>query len=74
MAWISSWRGAAGLASWDRDFTDGPGDDDTGTDIAYGVGAALRITDRFWVRTEWEVFEVDDADLDMASLGVDFRF
>ncbi len=64
----------AGLASWDQEFKSGPGSDDTGTDIAYGVGGAFRITERVWVRAEWEVFEVDDADLDMASLGADFRF
>lgn len=72
------WRfdlfGKAGLSSWDSEFSRGPGDDDSGTDLAYGVGAAFRITERLWVRAEWEVFEVDDADLDMASLGADFRF
>ena len=66
--------GKAGLAYWDNDFTTGLGSDDTGTDLAYGVGAALRITGKLWIRAEWEIFEVDDADLDMASLGIHFRF
>ena len=64
----------AGLAAWDSELSGGISRDETGTDIAYGVGGAFRITDRVWVRAEWEVFEVDDADLDMASLGADFRF
>jgi hypothetical protein len=72
------WRfdlfGKAGFASWDSEFTRGPGDDDSGTDFAWGIGAALRIGERFWVRAEREVYEVDDADLEMTSLGAEFRF
>jgi hypothetical protein len=62
----------AGVASWDTKLSNQP--DDDGTDPAYGVGAAFRITERFYVRAEWEVFEFEDADADMASLGAEFRF
>ena len=48
--------------------------DTDGEDFTYGVGLAFRITGKLWIRGEWQVFEVDDADLDMASLGVHFRF
>lgn len=62
----------AGMASWDTESSNQP--DDDGTDPAYGVGAAFRITERFWVRGEWERFEFDNADADVASLGAEFRF
>jgi hypothetical protein len=73
---VKVWRfdlfAKAGVASWDTEVSNQPGDD--GTDPAYGVGAAFRITERFWVRAEWERFEFDNADADMASLGAELRF
>ena len=73
---IKLWRfdlfGKAGYASWDTQVSNQP--DDDGSDPSYGVGVAFRITKRLYVRGEWETFEFDDTDADMASLGVDFRF
>ncbi len=78
LAAFKIWRfdlfGKAGLAFWDSDVSGIPGGDDSGTDFAYGVGAAFRIGPRLHIRAEWEVFEVDDADLDMASIGIDLKF
>jgi outer membrane immunogenic protein len=65
----------AGLSFWDAELDNGSiSDDDDGSDFAYGAGVALRITKRIWARGEWEVYEFDDVDTDMWSLGVDFRF
>ena len=70
------WRfdlfGKAGFTRWDATISNA--NDDDGTDFAYGVGAAIRITSRIWVRAEWEVFELDNLDQDMTSLGIDIRF
>lgn len=72
------WRfelfGKAGLAYWDTDVSGFSFSDDSGTDFAYGAGAAFRLGDRVHIRGEWEVFDVDEADIDMFSLGLDFRF
>ena len=64
--------GKGGYSTWDARISGLP--DDSGSDPAYGVGVAFRILDRLHVRAEWERFEFDTADADMASLGVDFRF
>jgi len=61
-----------GVSQWDASVSAQP--NDNGSDPAYGVGVAFRITKRLYVRAEWETFEFDTADADMASLGVDFRF
>ena len=78
LAAFDLWRfelfGKAGVAAWDTEVSGFPFSDDDGTDFAYGVGAAFRLGDRIHIRGEWEVFEVDDADLDMFSLGIDFKF
>lgn len=77
LAAFDVWRfelfGKAGLAWWDTDVS-GSSSDDSGTDFAYGVGAAFRLGDRVHIRGEWEVFELDNTDLDMFSLGLDFKF
>lgn len=44
-----------------------------GTDLTYGVGAQFRV----WslsIRAEYEMFDVEDADLDMISVGVTWTF
>ncbi len=72
---IQFWRvdlfGKAGYSFWDVETNLG---DDDGTDFAWGVGGAFRITKRIWVRGEYELYEFDTADTEMASLGVDIRF
>lgn len=70
--WRFDFFGKAGVASWDTQTSGQP--DDDGTDPAYGVGVAFRITKHFHVRGEWETFEFDNTDADMASLGAEFRF
>jgi hypothetical protein len=64
-----------GAINWNGDVTSptlGRGSDD-GTDLTYGVGAQFRV----WslsIRAEYEVFDIDDVDLDMVSLGVTWTF
>ena len=64
-----------GAINWDgetRSPTLGRGSDD-GTDLAYGVGVQFRV----WslsLRAEYEIFDIDGADLDMMSLGVTWTF
>jgi len=46
---------------------------DDGTDLTFGFGAQFRV----WslsVRAEYEMFDIDDSDLDMISLGVTWTF
>ena len=46
---------------------------DDGTDLTYGIGAQFRV----WglsIRGEYEIFDFEDADVDMISLGVTWTF
>lgn len=49
-------------------------DDDSGTDPAYGIGAALELGS-FALRGEWEYFDVDGLDnLSLFSVGLTYQF
>jgi len=64
-----------GAIDWSADLSS-PGlgsDSDDGTDLTYGIGAQFRV----WslsIRAEYEMFDIDDADLDMISVGVTWTF
>jgi OOP family OmpA-OmpF porin len=45
-----------------------------GEDPMGGVGADLKLTEHFFVRAEWEVFQIEEGELDVASVGVQWRF
>jgi hypothetical protein len=67
--------GKVGYAWWDVEFSGGgaSGEGD-GTDVAWGVGGAVRIGEHVGIRGEWEVIEVEDLDeLSFASLGVHIK-
>lgn len=72
----------AGLARWDADADvsiSGLGtfsDSDDGFDPLIGFGASFDVGERLAVRVEWERFmDVgDDADVDMLSAGVTYKF
>jgi hypothetical protein len=65
----------AGAIDWSADLSSpgfGSAGDD-GTDFTYGVGAQFRV----WslsLRAEYEVFEIEDVDVDMISVGVTWTF
>ena len=59
----------AGIISWNTDSTIvGTSIEDSGTDPAYGLGARLAIGS-FAVRAEYEVFDLGEADIGMASVS-----
>ena len=64
----------AGMVSWDADLDVGfTSDSEDGTDPAYGIGARLMFSS-LEARLEYEVFDFDDVDVDMVSLGLIWRF
>jgi len=64
----------AGMLSWDSDATFGASStSESGSDPAYGLGARLAIGS-FSVRAEYEVYDLDDADLDMVSVSGVYTF
>jgi len=64
----------AGFVSWDASINDGINSaSDSGSDTGYGVGFRLNFSS-IEVRAEYELFQIEDADVDMASLGVLWRF
>lgn len=69
----------AGIVSWDAEATiEGFGDDESGTDPAYGVGARFSLGS-VELRAEYELFDIDvdgadSSDLSMISAGVVWTF
>lgn len=66
--------GKAGFLRWDSELNflgEAVGDD--GTDPGFGLGARFNIAS-FELRGEFEVFDLDGADLQMLSLGVAYHF
>lgn len=62
---LIAWEAEAALAGFDAD--------DDGTDLGYGVGAAFGLGP-LEVRGEYEVYDLDDTDVSMISVGVLYRF
>ena len=50
----------------------GATDSDSGRDLLFGFGAAYNFTEGFGVRAEWE--RLDDSELDVISVGLQYRF
>ncbi|MFZ5603465.1 MAG: outer membrane beta-barrel protein [Pseudomonadota bacterium] len=66
--------GKMGMLSWDNEISSDSFDEsDSGTDPAYGVGAKFQIGS-IAVRAEYEMFDLDDADIDFYSVGAAFTF
>lgn len=66
--------GKLGYLMWDADaIADGEVEADDGSDVGYGVGLRFNLGG-FQIRGEYEIYEVDEADLSMVSVGVAFRF
>lgn len=66
--------GKLGYIAWDYDASlldDGFGD--SGSDIGYGLGIGFGIGP-VQIRGEYEIYDIEDADVSMLSLGVVYRF
>jgi OOP family OmpA-OmpF porin len=71
----------AGFMAWDADVSVSntafgtANTSEDGTDLAYGLGAQFRFTERFSVRGEWERFTgIIDTDGQLLSLSVQYSF
>lgn len=67
----------AGVIQWDADvFIDGINiENDNGSDLALGLGARWNIGNSFGIRSEFDWYDVSDADsVYMVSVGIEFRF
>lgn len=66
--------GKAGYLVWDADaIIDGTVSKDDGSDLGYGVGVRFN-AGRLQIRGEYELFDIDQADLTMLSVGFAYRF
>ena len=68
--------GKAGALFWEADgrSATGIGGSDDGTDFTYGVGVQFSLTDSLQLRTEYERFELTDADVHTISAMLQFKF
>lgn len=65
----------AGMLFWNADGRfSGVSASDDGSDFTYGVGARFSMTDNLGLRVEYERFEMNDIDVDMASANIQFDF
>ena len=66
--------GKLGLIAWEADANFlGDSASEDGTDPGYGIGAAFGLGP-LEIRGEYEVYDLDDADVSMLSVGVLYRF
>ena len=63
----------AGMIDWDVDVSGNAVSSDSGTDPAYGVGARFALGS-FAVRAEYELYDVDQADVEMLSVSAVLTF
>ena len=71
--------GKVGVFVWEAEANDVTGGvpfsaSDDGADLSFGLGASYAITPSLSLRAEWERLESSDADADILSIGVAFRF
>ena len=66
--------GKLGMVSWDvdADLLDASASDD-GTDLGYGLGLRFGLGP-VRIRGEYELYDIDDADIAMLSVGVSYQF
>jgi len=66
--------GKLGYISWDveADYL-GASESEDGSDLGYGLGAAFDLG-RLQIRGEYEIYDLDDADVSMLSVGLAYRF
>lgn len=59
---------------WDADASPANVDDDDGDDVFGGLGVRFSLTEALDMRVEYERYQLDDADLDMGSLNLQYQF
>lgn len=65
----------AGQLFWDADASVGPlSSSDDGNDFFYGVGGRFSLNEWTDIRLEYERFDFDDVEVDMASVNLQFSF
>ena len=70
--------GKVGYFFWDAD-VDSSGDssqekNESGSDLSWGLGAGYDFTENFGIFGEWQWFQIEEADADMMSVGVVWKF
>jgi OOP family OmpA-OmpF porin len=70
--------GKVGYFFWDADI-DSSGDssqesNESGSDLSWGIGAGYDFTENFGIVGEWQWFQIEEADAEMMSLGVVWKF
>jgi OOP family OmpA-OmpF porin len=70
--------GKVGYFFWDADIDDsgdsGQERNESGSDLSWGLGAGYDFTDNFGVVAEWQWFQIEEADAEMLSAGVVWKF
>lgn len=67
--------GQIGMLFWDRTrSTEFAEESDTGQDMFFGVGTRFDLSEVLQLRIEYERYGVDETDLDMGSISLQFRF
>jgi len=69
--------GKLGLAMWDSETTSNIAafnTTDDGTDLFFGFGIDIGVTEALVARFEYEMYELDDDEVDMMSLGLHVAF
>lgn len=71
--------GKIGLFLWDAEASDTTGGvpfsaTDDGVDLSFGIGVGYYFTRNLGVRAEWEFFETSNADANLISIGLLWRF
>ncbi len=73
--------GKVGYFDWDLDgeLSNGTKFSDDGSSFSYGAGFGVHVLGPFYVRAEYEVFQIkvtdtDESELSMFTLGADWRF
>ena len=64
--------GKLGFAMWDVDA--GVFGSDDGTDLTFGLGVQYDFTPKLGLRGQWQRYDVSDADADVFSVGVVYKF
>jgi len=70
--------GKVGYFFWDADvdlFGDSSQEkNESGSDLSWGIGAGYDFTENFGIFGEWQWFQIEEADADMMSVGVVWKF